>query len=108
MERQKLNPVIQYVLSILGFLCCCVGGFGFIPAGIAYYLANKKLSEAAQDPENYDGVQAMKTAKTVALVVLILNLLYLAYTIYIISTVGWSELQEQQLQIMEQWGLEGA
>lgn len=106
MEKQKLNPTIQYVLSILGFLCCCVAGAGFIPAGIAYYLANQKLKEAAADPENYDGVQAMKTAKTVALVVLILNLLYLAYTIYTISTVGWDQIQEQQLQIMEQWGIE--
>lgn len=106
MERQKLNPTIQYVLSILGFLCCCVGGVGFIPAGIAFYLANQKLNEAARDPENYDGVQAMKTAKIVALVVLIMNLLYLAYTIYIISTIGWDELQEQQQNMMEQWGME--
>jgi len=106
MERQKLNPTIQYVLSIFAFLCCCVGGLGFIPAGIAYYLANQKLNEAARDPENYEGVSAMKTAKTVALVVLILNLLYLAYTVYIISTIGWDELQEQQQTIIEQWGLE--
>jgi TRAP-type C4-dicarboxylate transport system permease small subunit len=106
MEKQKLNPTIQYVLSILGFLCCCVAGAGFIPAGIAYYLANQKLKEAATNPELYDGVQAMKTAKTVALVVLILNILYLAYTIYTISTVGWDQIQEQQLQIMEQWGIE--
>lgn len=106
MERQKLNPTIQYVLSIVGFLCCCLSGLGFIPAVIAFYMANQKLKEAANDPENYDGVQAMKTAKTVSLVVLILNLLYLAYTIYLISTIGWTELQEQQQDLIEQWGLQ--
>lgn len=106
MEKQKLNPTIQYVLSIVGFLCCCFAGLGFIPAAIAFYLANQKLKEAANNPENYDGVQAMKTAKTVSLVVLILNLLYLVYTIYIITTVGWDELQNQQQDMIEQWGLQ--
>ncbi|WP_417360845.1 CCC motif membrane protein [Galbibacter sp.] len=109
-EQQNLSPTIQYVLSILGFLCCCIGGLGFIPAGIAYYTANKKINEALRDPDGYtdSGVKSMNTVKIVALVVLILNLLYLAYTIYTISTIGWDELQEQQQQIMEQWGLEGA
>jgi len=31
--KKKLNPTLIYVLSILGFLCCCVGGsFLGIPA----------------------------------------------------------------------------
>ncbi|MCF8714591.1 hypothetical protein JM658_07070 [Joostella atrarenae] len=106
MERQKLNPTITYVLSILGFLCCCFVGIGFIPAGIAYFIANKKIKEAELNPEEYDNVAGMRTAKTVALVVLIINLLYLAYSIYQISTVGWEEIQLQQQEIIEQWGIE--
>ena len=48
----------------------------------------------------------MQTAKTVALVVLIINLLYLAVTIYRIATIGWDEIQLQQQEILEQWGIE--
>lgn len=106
MEPQRLNPTIVYVLAIIGLLCCCVGGIGFILAGIAFYIAYSKLNEAKLNPENYDpaSVRAMNTAKTVALVILIINILYLIYTIYIISTMGWDELQRQSEQMMEQWG----
>ncbi|WP_274475555.1 CCC motif membrane protein [Mangrovimonas aestuarii] len=106
MERQRLNPTIVYVLSILGFLCCCMGGLGFILSGIGWLIANSKLKEASANPDEYDNVQAMNTAKTVALVVTIINLLYLIYTIYTISTVGWDEMMEQSRQMMEQYGIE--
>jgi hypothetical protein len=68
--EKKLNSTIVYVLSILGFLCCCFGGLGFILAGIAFYIAHTKLKEAYDDPENYEKIEGMKTAKIVALVVL--------------------------------------
>ncbi|MEH6704907.1 CCC motif membrane protein [Galbibacter orientalis] len=106
MEKQRLNPTLHYVLSILGFLCCCFAGLGFIPAGIAFFMANSKIKQAQLNPENYDNVKAMQTAKTVALVVLIINLLYLAVTIYRIATIGWDEIQLQQQEILEQWGIE--
>tara|TARA_R110002124_G_scaffold254044_3_gene419548 strand:+ start:48582 stop:48908 length:327 start_codon:yes stop_codon:yes gene_type:complete len=106
MEKIKLNPTITYVLSILGFLCCCVGGIGVIPAGIAYFLANGKIKEAKNNPENYENVSAMNTAKTIALVVLIINALYLIYTIYTISTIGWDEMMEQSRMRMEEMGIE--
>jgi len=103
MERQKLNATIVYVLAILGFLCCCIGGIGFIFAGIAFFIAHSKLKEAYQNPENYDNIEGMKTAKIVALIVLIINLLYFLRIIYVISTVGWDEMMEQSQQMMEQW-----
>lgn len=103
MEKQKLNPTVIYILSVLGFLCCCIGGLGFIPSAIAYFMANSQLKNAAADPESYDGINAMNTAKIIALVVLIINILYLLLTVYRIYTVGWDELMEQSQQMMEQW-----
>lgn len=105
MEQQKLNPTIVYVLAILGFLCCCIGGLGFILAGIALIIATSKLKEAKLNPENYDAhsIKAMNTAKIVALVILIINLLYLIATIYRISTIGWDELMQQSQEMMEEW-----
>jgi Trk-type K+ transport system membrane component len=103
MEKQKLNSTIVYVLAILGFLCCCFGGVGFIFAGIAFFMAHSKLKEAYENPENYENIEGMKTAKIVALVVLIINLLYLIRVIYVISTIGWDEMMEQSRQMMEQF-----
>jgi Trk-type K+ transport system membrane component len=104
MEQQKLNPTLVYVLAILGLLCCCFGGLGFILAGIAFFIAQSKLKEAKLNPENFEpsSIKAMDTAKIVALVILIINLLYLVMTIYRISTVGWDELMRQSQEMMEQ------
>ncbi len=105
MEQQKLNPTIVYVLAILGLLCCCIGGLGFILAGIAFFIAQSKLKQAQAAPENYDhdSVKAMNTAKIVAMVILIINIAYLIFTIYRISTVGWDEMMEQSREMMEQY-----
>jgi hypothetical protein len=104
MEQQKLNPTLVYVLAILGLLCCCFGGLGFILAGIAFYIAQSKLKEAQLNPENFDAssIKAMDTAKIVALVILIINLLYLVMTIYRISTVGLDEIMIQTQEMMVQ------
>ncbi len=103
MERIKLNTTVIYILSILGFLCCCVGGIGIVPSGIAFFMANSKLKEASMAPDNYDNYNGMKTAKTIALIVLIINALYLAATIYRISTIGWDGIMEQSRQMQEEW-----
>lgn len=105
METQKLNPTIVYVLAILGLLCCCFGGLGFILAGIAFFIANSKLKEVKNNPENYDptSVKSMNTAKIMAIIILIINVLYLAKTIYTITTVGWDDIMEQSRQMMEQY-----
>ncbi|GAA4952367.1 hypothetical protein GCM10023314_27260 [Algibacter agarivorans] len=105
MEQQKLNPTLVYVLAIIGLFCCCFGGFGFILAGIAFFIANSKLNTAKLNPENYEpaSVKAMNTAKTIALVVLVINILYLIYTIYQISTVGWDEMMRLSQEMMEQY-----
>lgn len=106
MEQQKLNPAIIYVLSIFGLLCCCIGGLGFILAGIAFFIAQSKLKEAKANPENFEvaSVKAMNTAKTVALIILIINILYLCLSIYQIQAMGgWDAYMEEVNRMTEQW-----
>ncbi len=101
--KKSLNTTLIYILSILGLLCCCFGGLGFLLSGPAYLMANKKLKDAQLNPDDYEGnINAMETAKTVALVVLIINVLYLLYTIYSIATGDFSEVQEEWRKMMEE------
>ena len=80
--KKQLNPTLTYVLSVVGLLCCCIGGLGFIPAGIAAYMANSKINDATANPDDYEGnINSFNTAKIIALVVLGINVLYLLYTI---------------------------
>lgn len=102
--KKQLNPTLVYVLTIIGLLCCCFGGLGFLLSGPAYLIANTKIKEAQLNPDDYEGdIKQMETAKLIALIVLIINILYLVYTIYKISTIGWDELMEQSRQIMEEY-----
>ena len=101
--KKSLNTTLIYILSILGLLCCCFGGLGFLLSGPAYLMANKKLKDAQLNPDDYEGnINAMETAKTVALVVLIINVLYLLYTIYSIATGDFNEVQEEWRKMMEE------
>ena len=104
MEKERLNPALVYVLAILGLLCCCFGGLGFILAGAAFLIAQSQLKKVANNPDAFDldSAKAMKTAKVVALVILVINVLYLIMTIYRISTVGWDEIMRQSQEMMEQ------
>jgi len=102
LEKQRLNTTLTYVLSILGFLCCCFAGLGVIPSGIAFFISNNKLKEAYADHENYDNIDAMKTAKTVALVITIINALYLIYSIYYFASGGWEETMMKWQEAMEE------
>ncbi len=103
MEKQKLNSTLVYILSILGFLCCCLFGSGIVFAGIAFFIAHTKLKEAYADPENYDNIEGMKTAKIVALVVLVINLLMVLRVIYVFSTIGYDGFMEQYNEAIQQW-----
>ncbi len=106
MEKQKMNTTVIYILSVLGFLCCCFAGLGVVPAAIAFFMANGKVKEWKANPDNYENGNAMNTAKTVAMVVLIINVLYLIYSIFtIISMGGWGAYMENVRQMQEQWGV---
>ena len=101
-----MNTTVVYILAILGFLCCCLAGLGFIPAAIAFFIANGKVKEWNANPEQYSNGNAMKTAKTVALVSLIINLIYFAFNVYsIIQMGGWDEYMENSRQMMEEFGM---
>lgn len=104
MEKQKLNTTVVYILSTFGLICCCVGGLGFIPSGIGYFLAHNKLTQYHANPEEFENPKGMQTAKIIAIVVLLINLAYLAFTIYRIYTIGWDNLLEQSREMMDQWG----
>ncbi|WP_124981095.1 CCC motif membrane protein [Nonlabens xiamenensis] len=79
---QKLNTTLVYILSVVGFLCCCIG-IGTIAAIIAVVIASRELKKYNQAPDDYVNGQAMKTARVVAIVSLVLSLIGLAIFIWI-------------------------
>ena len=99
--NKKLNPTLIYVLSILGFICCCLGGAVLsIPA---YFIAHKKIKDAELNPDDYEGdLKSMKTAKIVALISTIISSLVLIRVIYILTTNDWDELRQVFEDAMEQ------
>jgi hypothetical protein len=102
---KKLNTTLIYVLSSLSILCCCFAGLGILVALPSFLIANKKLKEAAEFPEEYDAdeVKAMTTAKTFALVALVINGLYFVYSIYSIATTDWDVFMEEYKKAIEQY-----
>lgn len=84
---QKLNTTLVYILSVVGFICCCFG-IGWIPSLIAFFVANSELKKAAANPEEFVNVSAMKSAKIVAIIALVISVLFalvIIYFIYMIS-----------------------
>ncbi|TCK69051.1 hypothetical protein DFQ05_0562 [Winogradskyella wandonensis] len=105
MEKEKLNPALVYVLAIIGLLCCCFGGLGFILAGAAFFIAHTQLNKVKENPEAYDldSAKAMNTAKIVSLVILIINVLYLLWSLYSIQQMGgWDAYMETVQKMMEE------
>ena len=79
---QKLNTTLVYILSVVGFLCCCIYGLGTLAAIIAIFIASKELKKYNENPEAYTNGKAMKTAKTVAIISLVISLIGLSITVY--------------------------
>ena len=101
--KKQLNTTLTYILSIIGLLCCCFGGLGFLLSGPAFLIANNKLKDATQNPDDYEGsFKAMNTAKTIALIILIINLLYLIYNIYIYNSGGYEEVFQEIQKAMKE------
>ena len=99
--KKQLNTTLVYVLSIVGLLCCCFGGLGFLLSGPAYFIAHNKVKDATENPDDYEGnLNAMSTAKTIALVSLIINVLYFIRLLYILYTGDFDEMQEKWNEIM--------
>ena len=87
---QKLNTTAVYILSIVGFLCCCIG-LGWIPALVALVLANKGLKKYNANPEMYENGKAMKSARTVAIISLVVSSLVAVYVLYIVIMLTTSD-----------------
>lgn len=102
MEKNRLNTTLVYVLSVLGFVCCCILGSGILFSGAAWFIAQNKLKEAYADPENYENIEAMRTAKIVAIVVTAINFLMVLRVIYVFSTIGYDGFMEQYEEVMRQ------
>ena len=104
MEQKRLNPTVNYILSILGILCCCIIGSGIIPSAIAFFMANNDLKKVSEKPEEYDesSVKNMKTAKIIAIVAIVLNLLMIVRVIYVIATVGWDNMYDEFMRSYQQ------
>ncbi|AIY13560.1 MULTISPECIES: CCC motif membrane protein [Cellulophaga] len=103
MEQQKLpNATMIIVLSIFGYLCCCLAGIGIIPSGIAFFMANKSQKIYEESPELYDNYGTIKTGKIVAIIALVLNVLMVIRWIYVIATGGFDTIQEQYDEMMRQ------
>lgn len=102
---KKLNTTLIYVLSSVSLICCCFAGLGILLALPSFLIANKKLKEAEQYPEEYEAsdVKAMNTAKTFAMVALGINGLYFVYSIYSIATTDWDTFMNEFNQKMEQY-----
>ncbi len=106
MEQQKLpNITIAIVLSILGFLCCCIAGIPtIILAGIALFLLKNDEKKYAANPEAYSNFSQLKTAKIIAWVALAIGVVYLMMVIYQIQSMGgWDAYIEQVMEMSEQW-----
>lgn len=102
---QKLNTTAVYILSIVGFLCCCFYGIGFVAALIGFIIAQSELKKYQHNPEQYTNGKAMKTARTVALVSLIVSGLMAAYSAYQYFAYTEEERMEQTLEMMESMGV---
>ena len=103
MEKQ-FNPTTIYVLSVISFLCCCIGGLGIILAAPAFIMANNKMKEANANPNEFNEAtfKAIKTARTVAMIALIINAAYLVYSVYWYST-NWDVFMEEYNRALEQY-----
>ena len=101
--KKQLNTTLTYTLSIIGLLCFCFGGLGFLLSGPAFLIANNKLKDATQNPDDYEGsFKDMNTAKIIALIILIINLLYLIYNIYIYYSGGYEEVFQEFQKAMKE------
>jgi len=101
--KKQLNTTLTYVLSIIGLLCCCFGGLGFLLSGPAFLIESNKIKDATQNPDEFDGnFKAMNTAKIVALIILIINLLYLTYNVYVYSSGGFDDVFIQFQEAMKE------
>lgn len=108
MEKQKLpNSTAVLVLGILSIvLACCCSIFGSILGVIGLVLANKATALYNSNPDQYDGLNNVKTGKILNICGIVLGILMIIVTIIQIQAVGgWDAYMEQmqeQIRMMQE------
>ncbi|TWO31469.1 DUF4190 domain-containing protein [Seonamhaeicola sediminis] len=98
MEQQKLpNATLILVFGILSILGCCFYGIGIILGIVAIVLASKATKIYNENPENYTGIQNVRTGKILSIIGIVLSALYLLLIVWAVMTFGWETLQDQEL-----------
>lgn len=99
MEQQKLpNTTLILVFGILSIVtCCCYGIIGLILGIVAIVLAKKSIAIYNASPEEYSGIQNIKTGRILAIIGVVLSVLYLLFVVWLVATFGWDTMQDQDL-----------
>ncbi|CAM1358704.1 conserved hypothetical protein [Tenacibaculum sediminilitoris] len=99
MEKQKLpnstGVLVLGIISILG--CCCYGFIGLILGIVALVLAKKATALHNENPDEYEGINNVKTGKILAIIGIILSSLYIITMIGMILFFGWEAIQNPEL-----------
>ncbi|MFM1877936.1 MAG: hypothetical protein RLZZ241_802 [Bacteroidota bacterium] len=109
MENQKLpNVTLAIVLSIIGYVCCCIWGIPAVILGIISLLVlQSDLKKYRANPEIYTNFSTWKTAQILSIVAIVLGMIYFAFVIFQIMRMGgWEAYMEQTEIMMDQWGIE--
>ena len=84
--KTRLVSTPIFTLCLISLISACFGGIGLIFSVIAFYIANKKIKQAQQNPLGYSGsLETMKLAKIATLITFAVNLFYIGYTAIWIS-----------------------
>jgi ABC-type phosphate transport system permease subunit len=109
MENQKLpNVTVAIILSIIGYVCCCIWGVPAIVLGvIGLLLLQSDLKKYRENPELYSNFGTWKTARILCIVSIAIGAIYLSFVIFQIMRMGgWEAYYEQTEMLMDQWGIE--
>jgi hypothetical protein len=109
MDQQKLpNVTLAIVLSILGFVCCCIGGLpAIILSGISLIVLNNDKKKYIADPEKYSNYSTFKTARIISIIVMVMGILYLLFTIFrIVQLGGIDGMTEEACRVYSDMGIE--
>jgi hypothetical protein len=105
MEKQKLpNASTALVMGILSIVtaCCCYGIPGVIFGFIGLNMAKKAKATYAENPEQYNGLGNVEAGRITSIIGLVLGALFTIYLIYMVSTGKFTEMMEQQMEMIEQ------
>ncbi len=105
MEKQKLpNASTSLIMGILSIVtaCCCYGVPGLIFGFIGLNMAKKAKAAYDENPEQYNGLGNVEAGRITSIIGLVLGAIFVIILIYMISTGKFSEMIEQQKQLIEQ------